>query len=136
VGYIRYVDDFVLFFDDSNKKEEYLKKTREYLARFRLHLHPQKIGFGLCCEGFEMLGHKVYPTHIRLSSKSIKRSKTRLINIRHLYHNDKLALAEAKNRIFGTVGFVKIGDNYRLTDVLLAETLLSKKSLEEVSPWR
>lgn len=135
LGYIRYVDDFVLFFDDDSKKEEYLAKIRAYLASFRLKLHPLKIRYGLCKEGFEMLGHKVYSTHLRLSSSSIKRSKARLINIRHLYHNNKLTLAQAKNRIFGTIGFMRMGDNYRLTDILLAETLLTKKSLEAVPSW-
>jgi len=106
------------------------------VQKSRLKLHPLKIKFGLCVDGFEILGHKVYPTHLRLSSKNIKRSKSRLINIRHLYQNEKLTLAQAKNKIFRTVGFVTIGDNYRLLDLLLAQTLLRKVSVEAVPSWR
>jgi len=128
VGYIRYVDDFVLFFDNKTQFQIYLKQIKTYLIRFRLTIHPHKIKFGKCQDGFELMGHKIYKTHIRLSSKSIKRAKTRLIAIRYQYNHGKIELPEAKNRIFGTVGFMKIGDNYRLTETLLAETLLQKTS--------
>lgn len=136
VGYIRYVDDFVLFFDEASKMQAYVNKIKSYLARFRLKLHPLKVVFGKCIQGIEMLGHKVFPRYIRLSSKSIKRSKSRLINIRHQYAYGKLELHEAKNRIFGTIGFMKIGDNYRLIDTLLAQTPLQKVSVEAVPSWR
>ncbi len=136
VGYIRYVDDFVLFFDNKEKREEYFQKIKEYLTRFRLKLHPHKVIFGECWCGFEMLGHKVFPTHLRLSAKSIKRSKSRFINIRYEYQYGKLELHEAKNRIFGTVGFMNIGDNFRLIETLLAQTPLQKVSLEAVPSWR
>ncbi|MEA2028263.1 MAG: hypothetical protein U9N49_04750 [Campylobacterota bacterium] len=45
-------------------------------------------------------------------------------------------MAQAKNKIFATIGFLKMGDNYRLIDTLLAQTLLSKASVEAVSAWR
>lgn len=136
VGYIRYVDDFVLFFDEHGQANYYLDVIRNYLQRFRLKLHPLKIVFGSSDSGIEMLGHKVYPTHIRISSPNMRRAKSRLINTAYLYKYNKINLAQAKNKIFATIGFLKIGNNYRLIDTLLAQTLLSKASLEAVSAGR
>jgi len=133
VGYIRYVDDFILFFDNVSKIDSFVKNIKDYLARFRLQLHPLKIKQGKTKDGFEFLGHKVYNTHIRLTSKNINRAKSKLIKTKYLYKYQKIDLKQAKNRIFGTIGFMKIGDNFRLTNILLAQTLLQKESVEAVS---
>lgn len=135
VGYIRYVDDFVLFFDEYNQASFYLNEIERYLARYRLKLHPNKIVLGLNSEGLETLGHKIYPTHIRITSKNMRRAKSRLIDTSYLYKYNKINLAQAKNKIFATIGFLKMGDNYRLIDTLLAQTLLSKASVEAVPAW-
>lgn len=133
VGYVRYVDDMVLF--SNEKLTPLLEKLQKYLARYRLKIHPDKIVFGVRERGVEMLGHKVYATHIRLLSKSVHRARIKLTRIKYLYAYDKVNLAEAKNRIFGTIGFMKIGNNYKLIDTLLAQTVLQKPSVEVVPSW-
>lgn len=90
VGYIRYVDDFVLFFDEYDQSSYYLEAIQSYLQRFRLKLHPRKIVCGSSDSGIEMLGHKVYPSHIRISSPNMRRAKSRLINTAYLYKYNKI----------------------------------------------
>lgn len=133
VKYIRYVDDIVMFSDE--KMENILNTAKSYLARFRLQIHPLKICFGECIKGIEMLGHKVFATHIRLKPKNVKMAKRNLTKIKYLYKYNKIDLPKAKNRIFGIIGFMKIGDNYNLSKMLLAQTILSKSPMEAVPPW-
>jgi hypothetical protein len=50
------------------------------------------------------------------------------------YRYNRVDLTQAKNSIFGTIGFFKMGNNAKLIDELLAQTVLSKKPFVEVVP--
>lgn len=133
VAYVRYVDDMVLF--SNEKLSPVLEKIEKYLTRFRLKVHPQKTVYCSSEKGLEMLGHKIYATHIRLLSKNVSRARVKLTRVKYLYTYEKVSLEEAKNKIFGIIGFMKIGNNYKLIDTLLAQTVLQKPSVEVVPSW-
>ena len=123
-GYIRYVDDTLYF---SNSKEfllECIEKIKDFLQEYRLRIHPLKIKLLESENGFIYLGHKVFKTHFRLTSKAIRRGRKNLKKIKYEYRYGKIEINEAKNRIFGSVGFFKIGKNYNMVDELLLQTTL------------
>jgi len=126
-GYIRYVDDMVFFHDSKSYLEKVIDLVKEELEAFRLKIHPLKIKLLEIESGFLFLGHKVFKTHFRLTNKAIRRGRKKLKKVKYAYNYGNLDLASAKNRIFGTIGFFKMGQNYKVTESLLTQTVLCKK---------
>lgn len=129
-GYLRYVDDLVLFGKSRETLEAQLDSIKTILARLRLKLHPEKIHCNQSAEGFDFLGHKIYPTHFRALSKTIRRSRRKLIDAKWDYARGKASLAETKNRLFGIIGFLRMGSNASIIDTLLAQTVLIRPVCE------
>lgn len=126
-GYIRYVDDTLYFSNSLEKLKSIIAKIETFLADYRVKIHPLKIKLLKTQNGFVFLGHKVFQTHFRLTSKAIRRGRKRLKKVYYAYKHNKLQLPEAKNKIFGTIGFFKMGNNYGVTEELLAQTVLKKE---------
>lgn len=123
-GYIRYVDDTLYFSNSYAELENVVKEVEEFLIEYRLKIHPLKIKLLKTKQGFVFLGHKVFKTHFRLTSKAIRRGRKKLKKVRYAY--DKINIVEAKNKIFGTIGFFKMGSNGKVIDELLAQTILRR----------
>lgn len=115
----------MIFFDNSKKfLEDIIIKAKEYLATYRLKVHPLKVVLEKTENGFIFLGHKVFKTHFRLTSKAIRRGRRKLIKTKYLHNFGKLSTATAKNKIFGTIGFFKLGNNFKISEELLLQTVL------------
>ncbi|OQX58232.1 MAG: hypothetical protein B5M52_05815 [Helicobacteraceae bacterium 4484_230] len=126
-GYIRYVDDMLLFDNSDIVLKKIVSAIVKKLTAFRLKIHPFKIKLLETKKGFVFLGHKVFPTHFRVTSKAIRRGRKKLKKVRFDYFYGKITTELAKNRIFGTIGFFKMGNNYRINEELLSQTVLVKK---------
>ena len=125
-GYIRYVDDTLYFSNSYEELEKIVKEVEAFLVDYRLKIHPLKIKLLKTQTGFVFLGHKVFKTHFRLTSKAIRRGRKKLKKVKYTYAYGKIDLAEAKNKIFGTIGFFKMGSNGKVIDELLAQTTLRR----------
>ena len=125
-GYIRYVDDTLYFSNSQESLEKMIKEIDHFLVAYRLKIHPQKIKLMTTQSGFVFLGHKVFKTHFRLTSKAIRRGRKKLKKVRYGYAYGKINIEEAKNKIFGTMGFFKMGSNGKIVDELLAQTVLRR----------
>ena len=62
-GYVRYVDDFLVFSDDKRQLAEVREQIRDFLASLRLRLHRDKSVVFPAREGIRFLGYRVFPTH-------------------------------------------------------------------------
>ena len=118
-GYVRYVDDFLLFAD--SKAE--LHDLRELLDRrlageFRLLLHPRKTRIYPVSEGIPFLGFRVFPTHRRLLPASVKRARRRL---GELSGDDPLLV---RDRVRAWIAHARHGDTYGLRRHLLRALVL------------
>lgn len=69
-GYVRYVDDLLLFADDKAVLWKWKAALIERLARLRLTIHPGAHPRPVT-EGIPFLGFVVYPTHRRLKSRNV-----------------------------------------------------------------
>ena len=66
-AYVRYVDDFLLFSDDLDELQEWMRKVQARQARLRLTLHePQTYPV---TNGIPFLGFCIYPEHRRLKKR-------------------------------------------------------------------
>ena len=77
-GYLRYMDDFVLFADDKARLWEARDAVSEHLAALRLRLNPDKTVLRPTALGFGFCGFKVLPTHRLLLRSNKVRQRRRL----------------------------------------------------------
>lgn len=72
-GYVRYMDDFILFSKEKGILKTELKKIEHYLkSQLELMLKPN-IQLNRCSKGISFLGFRVFPAHIHLLPRSMKR---------------------------------------------------------------
>lgn len=72
-GYLRYMDDFILFADTNTALKKTLEQVEEYLKNeLALDINPN-IQLNRCVRGIPFLGYRVFPAHIRLAPQSRRR---------------------------------------------------------------
>ena len=77
-GYLRYVDDFVLFGNLKADLWNFKKSISEYLENLRLKLHPQHCYVYPANIGWQFLGQKIFRTHRRLTAANVRKFRSRL----------------------------------------------------------
>jgi len=77
-GYVRYVDDFLVFAGDKGELREWGEKVRRKLEGMRLVLHERKTRIYPVEEGIPFLGFRVFPGRRRLLPCAVKRARRRL----------------------------------------------------------
>src|SRR5262249_44646422 len=77
-GYVRYVDDFLVFSDDKKQLAGLREHLKDFLSGLRLRLHPAKNVVFPVTAGIRFLGYRVYPTHRLLVKDNVWRFRRRL----------------------------------------------------------
>lgn len=73
-GYLRYVDDFLLFGDDRSALKAQGQRVREYVQTLRLHIHPDKFRLMATDKGVDFVGFVMFPDgRIRLRDDNLRR---------------------------------------------------------------
>jgi len=107
-GYLRYVDDFVLFADSKTELWEWRLAIETYLQQFRLVLNPRRTEVYPASEGKCFLGQRVFRTHRLLPSANVRKAKRR---VRAVCSMDYQA---GKQRLAGWLGHARQADTRRL----------------------
>lgn len=94
-GYVRYMDDLLLFGPD----EEVLLEWRNAIAahlknNLRLSLHPNKELLTKTGQSIEYLGYRVYAHHLHTGQRSVKALKARLDFFKHLFWPERFPLCQ------------------------------------------
>jgi retron-type reverse transcriptase len=77
-GYVRYMDDFLLFGESRDQLREMGKQARERLASLELQIHPDKYRLVRTRDGVDFVGFRVFADGgIRLREKSLKNFRRR-----------------------------------------------------------
>ena len=83
-GYVRYVDDFILFGPARATLHHWGKQCLEYLAARRMELHPDKYRLCRTAEGVDFCGFVVRADgRVRLRSSGVRRFRKRYLRIMH-----------------------------------------------------
>ena len=78
VGYVRYMDDMILWHDDVNELRSNLLQSRAYLRDvLALELKPNVLQ--RTSVGVEFLGCRIWPTHVELNRRSKSRWRLRVV---------------------------------------------------------
>lgn len=118
-GYVRYVDDFLLFSNNKAELHEWRKKIIEELCKFRLNLHESKCQPRPVIEGTPFLGFVIYPDHRLLKRRKGVAFQRKLKQLRILKINGLISRAQFNASIQGWVNHVRWGNTWRLRYALL-----------------
>lgn len=87
-GYVRYMDDLLLLAEQSDMLLSWQQTITEHLVPLGLSLHPNKQYLGLCAQGFDYLGYRVYPHHLHIRRRNLKALKARIRWFEYLLTGD------------------------------------------------
>ncbi|MCG3141088.1 MAG: hypothetical protein HDKAJFGB_02258 [Anaerolineae bacterium] len=119
-GYVRYVDDFVLFDDDKARLREWGARVMAYLATLRLKLHEARAQVSPVTHGIPFLGFRVYPTHRRLKRRSGVNFQRRFKMLRDQMARGELDFARLDASVQGWLNHARYGDTYGLRRSILS----------------
>jgi retron-type reverse transcriptase len=115
-GYLRYVDDFLLFSDSKAQLWEWRAALIERLARYRLTIHEEQAFPRPVAEGIPFLGFVIFPDHRLLKRRKGIAYRRRLQTLLHFAPRPQV---EASLR--GWINHVQHGDTYGLRRAMLAQ---------------
>ena len=122
-GYVRYVDDFVLFADDKARLWDWRERILETLERERLKTHEERSRVRRTDEGVRFLGFRIWPGRRRLARQNARAMRRRLKWMRTAYARGRLSLEEIGPRVRAWLAHAAHGG----TDSLVKEILSSAR---------
>jgi retron-type reverse transcriptase len=124
-GYLRYVDDFLLFSNSKHQLLEWRGRIIRRLERFRLTLHEGSAYPKPATEGIPFLGFRVFPDHRRLKSRKGHAFRRKLSRLIHTAPQEQIRAA-----VQGWINHVRYGDTFGLRRSVLGEFgLLAKEGM-------
>jgi RNA-directed DNA polymerase len=122
-GYVRYVDDILLFADDKTQLWQWREAVVAQLAALRLTIHPGAHPRPVT-EGIPFLGFVVYPTHRRLKGRKVVHFRRRLKARLRAYRQGDLTYEKFNATVQGWINHVRYGDTWGLRRAILYDTVL------------
>ncbi len=122
-GYVRYVDDLLLFADDKTALWQWRAALGDELAKLRLTMHsgaqPRPV-----TEGIPFLGFILFPTHRRLKRRKVVHYRRQIKAKARAYAQGRLSADQVAASIRGWINHVRYGDSWGLRRAILAEIIL------------
>lgn len=119
-GYVRYVDDLLLFGDDKPTlwacHEAIVEKMGELRLTIHAGAHPKPV-----TEGIPFLGFVIFPTHRRLKRRKGVHFQRKLKRLNRAYVAGEIGLKDVDASVKGWVNHVRYGDTWGLREAILGE---------------
>jgi hypothetical protein len=122
-GYLRYVDDFLLFADDKAQLWQWKAAIVDFLAGLRLRLHARSSTVYPVGNGIPFLGFRLYADHRRLKRRNGVNFQRRLARCYRQFGRGELSKDELNQRVRGWVAHAAQGDTWGLRRSLLSRPL-------------
>lgn len=126
LGYVRYVDDFLVFAHTKAELHDLQRRIAEFLATLRLKPHLQKNVILPTRCGISFLGYRVFPTHRLLAKSNLRRFWKRVRRMQRLFREGRITLPEIRQRIMSWLGHARQANTHRLVRRLLREITFEK----------
>lgn len=127
-GYVRYVDDFLLFANGKRELWFYHQEIVKRLQQFRLEIHrgthPRPV-----TEGFPFLGFHLSPDCRRLKRRKGVHYQRKLRQMAEDYADGNLQLSEVDANVRGWINHVRYGNTVGLRKKLLRGTVFKRNRL-------
>ncbi len=99
-GYVRYVDDFILFGPDRSTLHHWGRQCRESLAARRMEIHPEKYRLCRTAEGVDFCGFVVRADErVRRRSSGVRRFRRRLLKLKHEWKAGRAEAADVRDAV-------------------------------------
>ncbi len=125
-GYVRYVDDFLLFADDKSTLRAWRQAVVDQLADLRLTIHPGAQPRPVT-EGIPFLGFVVFPTHRRLKRRKVVHFRRKLRAQMRSYRAGVTPADKVSASVLGWINHARYGDTWGLRRAMLREVVLLKR---------
>lgn len=125
-GYVRYVDDALLFHDEKAWLHEARLRCQAFLDNWRLILHRKKAYIFPVLRGIAFLGFRIFPAHRRLLRNGVKRARQRLAGLCRAYQAGVMHWPKIKASLQSWLGHACHGDTWRLCQVLFERYVFTK----------
>ena len=119
-GYVRYVDDFLLFSNDKGKLLEWRSKAIQRLQQLRLTLHETQCQLRPVTEGIPFLGFIVHPDHRLLKRQKGIAFERKYRELRQAYQCGEISFEKINMSIQGWVNHVRYANTWKLRRAILA----------------
>jgi len=119
-GYLRYVDDYLLFGDDRQALWDWREAIVQRLACLRLTIHPGAHPRPVT-EGFPFLGFVVYPTHRRLKRRKVVAYRRRLRRLVAGWISGEHTQEAVVASLLGWINHARHGDTWGLRRSIVAQ---------------
>lgn len=113
-GYIRYMDDFIIFGNSKDDLEYIRDKIIDLLLQFRLKIHTNKLEIFPVKNGISFLGFLIYQDRKRLCRNIITKFNNRNRKYLRMVKCRKIALEKYRQCLLSWVGFANLGDTWNL----------------------
>jgi RNA-directed DNA polymerase len=121
-GYVRYMDDLLLFGNSKTHLKETQKSLEEYLLQ-KLQLSFKKeynlLSPSSC--GIPFLGFLIFPYLIRLRNKTLRRGRKTLKCIENSYRSGRISEATLQQQVGGFLSHLLLANSYQLRQKWLVE---------------
>ena len=122
-GYLRYMDDFILFGDTKAEMLNLKKEIVEYLSKIRLRLHPLKQEIFPSKNSISFLGFIILRSHRRLLPENISKFKNRIKRQISEIKSGNLSLSQFRHSLNSWIGHAKHGNTWKLRSFLFNSSL-------------
>lgn len=122
-GYVRYVDDFLLFANDKRALSQWRAEILTRLAQLRLTLHERAAQSKPVAEGISFLGLRIFPMRRRLKARKGYAFQRRLAQLRARWRAGEIPFAKMDAAIHGWVNHARYADTRGLRRVVLSRPL-------------
>lgn len=126
-GYVRYVDDLLLFADDKQTLWDWHQAVVDRLVTFRLTIHPGAQPRPVT-EGFPFLGFTVFPEKRRLKRRKSLYFKRKFRRLLASYQQGEIPLSEVTSSVQGWVNHSRYGNTVALRKSLLTRQIIHPPS--------
>ncbi len=119
-GYVRYVDDFILFGPDRAMLHRWGRECREFLAARRLELHPDKYRLCRTAEGVDFCGFAVRADgRVWLRASGVRRFRKRYVKLKHEWRSGRSEATDVRDAVRSWIAHASHAQTWRLrSDVL------------------
>ena len=131
-GYIRFVDDVLIFSDSKRDLNAWRAAIIDHLAGLRLTVHEQRAQPRPCKTGVPYLGFQVFRDHRRLKRPKVLHARRKLKMLAAQYAVGEIEREMLESSLHGWINHANTGDTWGLRRAVLKSAgLLSDAQFEE-----
>ncbi|MDD3175264.1 MAG: reverse transcriptase domain-containing protein [Candidatus Nanoarchaeia archaeon] len=119
--YIRYVDDFVILHHNKTELNQYMNKINVFLKeQLNIYLHPEKSKILDLNKGVNFLGFRVFPYHILLAKRNLRKFQKSLLKLQYRYLYENLSREKVVEKLEGWIAYSSNANTFKLRKKIIS----------------